>query len=153
VTLRAAVGGRDFAHVLFDAGGGVGHLYVDGAAPVKHRAIVVTTSRWTYDGDLLAPRLTRAARGGLSGDRPRNASQDRPRSTSPGRTGAQPIDIPLPLEEPLLAQARALADALDGAAPREIATGADGALAVKLAEHAATACASGAENLSLFARP
>src|SRR5262249_27343052 len=60
VELRGAAGGPDFAHVLFEAGrGGVGHLYVDGTAAAKHRAIVVTTPRWTYEGDLLAPRLTR----------------------------------------------------------------------------------------------
>jgi predicted dehydrogenase len=133
-SLRAAVGGDDFAHVLFDtAAGSVGHLYVDGDAPEKRRTIALVTSRWKYEGDLLAPRLVRSAR--------------------VGEPPAAATDVPLPLDEPLRVQALALADALDGAASREIATGADGALAVKLAEQAATLCASAAENLSLFARP
>jgi len=46
-------------------------------------------------------------------------------------------DVPLPLEEPLSAQAIALADAIETGAAREIATGADGARAVDLAERAA----------------
>jgi UDP-N-acetylglucosamine 3-dehydrogenase len=128
VLLRGALVGttsgapvEDLAHVLFSIhGGGVGHLYVDRTAGAKERTIEVTTSRWTYRGDLLAHRLTRAP-----------------------RSGGAPTDVPLPLEEPLSAQAVALADAIEGGARgegravREIATGADGARAVDLAERAA----------------
>jgi predicted dehydrogenase len=137
VTIRAAVGGDDFAHVLFETSSRtVGHLYVDSTVHAKRRSIAIATPAWTYDGDLLAPRLLRTPRGVGAATGHVNASE-----------------VPLPLEEPLLAQAIALADALDGAAHREIATGAEGARSVELAEHAAAACASAAENLSLFARP
>jgi hypothetical protein len=61
--------------------------------------------------------------------------------------------VPLPLEEPLAAQATALADALDGGAIREIATGADGARAVALVESAMASCADRAEKLSLASGP
>jgi hypothetical protein len=117
-------------------------VYVDRTAPERRRSIVVTTSRWIYEGDLLAHRLVRTAR--ISGAR---------------------SDVPLPLEEPLLAQARAAADALDGVGSRELATGEDGAAAVALAENAGALCAPAgagapadkpeaalAEDLSLLAR-
>jgi predicted dehydrogenase len=146
VELRGAVGrGADGAHVLFATkGGAVGHISVDRTAPAKQRCLRVATTRWTYDGDLLAHRLVRESRA----------------------TGAR-TDVPLPLDEPLAAQALALADALDGAPAREIASGADGARAVALAEQAAVrilaCCASTAptvhpsealtEKLSLSRRP
>ena len=121
ITLRGAVGsagdqeGEDFADVLFStARGAVGHAHVDGSSPFRARSIVVATARWVYQGDLLAHRLVRSAR------------------ASSGTT-----DVPLPLEEPLLAQASALADALDGRGSRELATGADGARALQFAEGAA----------------
>jgi UDP-N-acetylglucosamine 3-dehydrogenase len=128
VLLRGALVGttpgalvEDLAHVLFSIhGGGLGHLYVDRTTGAKERTIEVTTPRWTYRGDLLAHRLTRAP-----------------------QSGGPPTDVPLPLEEPLSAQAVALADAIEGgargerSAVREIATGADGARAVDLAERAA----------------
>lgn len=115
IALRGAFGGDERAHVLYStAGGGVGHLFVDRTLPVRQRAIELLTSRWLYEGDLVAHRLVRSPRGGG------------PRT-----------DVPLPLEEPLTAQALALADAIDGAPPREIATGADGARAVEAAEDAA----------------
>ena len=62
-------------------------------------------------------------------------------------------DVPLPLEEPLAAQAAALADALDGAAPREIAVGDDGVRALDLAEGALACCAAAApsENFAIDA--
>jgi UDP-N-acetylglucosamine 3-dehydrogenase len=122
VTLRGAVGDDDFADVLLEtSGGAVGHLHVDRTATHRRRSLTLTTPHWTYQGDLLAHRLMRSARD----------------------TGAS-TEVPLPLEEPLVAQARALADALDGAAPREIATGVDGATAVRLAERATRMCASAA---------
>ncbi len=122
VELRGAVGDDDFADVLLEtSGGAVGHLHVDRTATHRRRTLTLTTPHWTYEGDLLAHRLVRTARD----------------------TGAC-TEVPLPLEEPLLAQARALADALDGASSREIATGADGAAAVRLAEAAARMCASAA---------
>jgi predicted dehydrogenase len=125
--LRGAVGGADLAQVVFEtAEGAAGHLYVDRTAPERRRSIVVTTSRWIYEGDLLAHRLARTARA----------------------SGAM-SDVPLPLEEPLLAQARATADALDGVGSRELATGEDGAAAVALAQQAEAALA---EDLSLLAR-
>jgi UDP-N-acetylglucosamine 3-dehydrogenase len=135
--LRGAVGGVDLAQVVFEtADGAAGHLCVDRTALERHRTIVVTTSRWIYEGDLLTHRLVRTAR------------------VCPA-TG-QRSDVPLPLEEPLLAQARAAADALDGAGSRELATDEDGAAAVALAERAASSCAAAAdgpaEDLSLLAR-
>gem|GEM_PF-1394220 len=126
VTVRDAVGGaisgdaaEDLAHVLFDTtAGAVGHLYVDRTLPARRRSLALATPRWIYEADLLAHRLVRAARAG----------------------GAR-TDVPLPLEEPLVAQAIALADALDGGAARELAAAADGARAVSLAERAAAMCA------------
>ena len=125
LTLQGAIGfrtgagpGPDAVHVLFStAGGAAGHIYVDRTAPAKERAIELTTARWVYRGDLLAHRLVRAA-----------------------RAGAAPADVPLPLEEPLAAQAAALADALDGATPREIAVGDDGVRALDIAEGALAQC-------------
>lgn len=121
ITLQGAVGsagdgeGEDFAHVLFSAArGGVGHAYVDGSSSLRARSIVVDTPRWHYQGDLLGHRLVRSA----------NASS--------GVT-----DVPLPLDEPLVAQASALADVLEGRGSRELATGADGARALHFAERAA----------------
>lgn len=91
------------------------------------------TSRWIYEGDLVAPYLARTP-----------------------ATGGHRTDVPLPLEEPLAAQAKALAHALDGGKVREIATGADGARAVALVEEATSRCARAArraEKLSLASRP
>jgi UDP-N-acetylglucosamine 3-dehydrogenase len=138
LTLHGAIGlpsgalaGPDAAHVLFStAGGAAGHLYVDRAAPTRERTIEVATARWVYRGDLLAHRLVRTA-----------------------RSGAARADVPLPLEEPLAAQAVALADALDGGAPREIAVGDDGVSALDLAETALARCAEAArsENFAIDA--
>jgi predicted dehydrogenase len=138
LTVRGAIGfrsgtapGPDAAHVLFSiAGGAAGHLYVDRTAPTKERAIELATARWVYRGDLLAHRLVRTA-----------------------RSGAARADVPLPLEEPLAAQACALADALDGATPREIAVGDDGVRALDLAESALVHCSAAAltENFAIDA--
>jgi predicted dehydrogenase len=138
LTLHGAIGfragsapGPDAAHVLFStAGGAAGHIYVDRAAPAKERTIELTTARWVYRGDLLAHRLVRTA-----------------------RAGAVRSDVPLPLEEPLAAQAAALAEALDGGAPREIAVGDDGVRALDLAEGALAHCAASAlsENFAIDA--
>ena len=89
---------------------------------------MVATRRWIYEGDLLAHRLTRTS-----------------------RDAGVRTEVPLPLEEPLVAQAIALADALDGASPRELATATDGARAVALAECAASYCV--AEKLSVLVHP
>ncbi len=143
VVLRGALGsgssavpGEDAAHVLFStAGGAAGHLYVDRTLTVKQRVIELATTRWVYRGDLLAHRLVRTS-----------------------RTGATPADVPLPLDEPLAAQALALADALDGGPSgdprREIAVGMDGVRALEAAETASAYCVASApaENLSLDAR-
>jgi len=137
VTVHGALGAgppgsavEDLAHVLFStADGAVGHVYVDRTVPTRKRTIRLVSARWIFEGDLLAPRLARTpAAGGL-------------------RT-----EVPLALEEPLAAQAVALADALDGGATREIATGADGARAVALVETAGAAVHR-AEKLSLVSRP
>lgn len=125
--LRAAVGARrsetegdDLAHVwLTTASGAVAHVHVDRSVPIKQRRITVKTRRWTYEGDLVAHRLVRVD--------PLDASRS---------------EIPLTLDEPLVAQATALADALEGGEAREIASGHDGASAVALAEEAAARCAS-----------
>jgi UDP-N-acetylglucosamine 3-dehydrogenase len=127
VRLRGTVGCDDFADVLLEtAGGAVGRVHVDRAVPYRRRAIVLKTDAWIYEGDLLAHRLVRTSR----------------------ETGVR-TEVPVPLEEPLAAQARALADALDGLAPREIATDADGAAAVALAEAATLSCGA----RSAFAGP
>ena len=135
LTLHGAVGfcagaslAPDAAHVVFStAGGAAGHIYVDRTAPARERAIELTTARWVYRGDLLAHRLVRTA-----------------------RAGAARADVPLPLEEPLAAQAAALAEALDGGTPREIALGDDGVRALDLAEGALAHCAAsaGSENFA-----
>jgi UDP-N-acetylglucosamine 3-dehydrogenase len=129
VTLHAGLGSdatggspADFAHVLFStSSGSVGRIYVDRATLTRQRTIRLVTTRWAYDGDLLAPRLTR----------------------TPAPGGAR-TDVPLVMQEPLAAQAEALAEALGSGVAREIATGADGASAVELAEQAAKVCAQGA---------
>jgi predicted dehydrogenase len=110
-----SAGYEDMAHVLVAAHGrALGHIYADRTASVKHRSLRLTTTRWVYEGDLLDHRLARTARG----------------STVSG-------EIPLTTEEPLVAQAIALADALDGTPSREIATGIDGLRALALADEAA----------------
>jgi predicted dehydrogenase len=138
ISLRSALGGgrdgasQDIAHVLFEtSSGAVGHIHVDRTHPTRNRSITVVTSRWVYEGDLIAGRLVRT-----------------PRPGGPAK------EVTLPVEEPLVAQARAFAAAVKGRLGREIASGADGARAVRLAELAAARCsASTAEKLSLVVGP
>jgi predicted dehydrogenase len=133
----------EVAHVLFRVpGGATGSILVDRTAPARRRTLRLVTARWVYEGDLLSHRLVRRA-----------------------RSGGAPSEVPLAREEPLAAQAASLADALDPAADwgaREIATGADGARAVALAEHSARAASAGsgsdacgeeAEKLSVLGSP
>jgi len=129
IDVRGAVGrsadGRpgaaeDLAHVILAARRGaaaIGHVYVDRTSRTRHRTVRITTARYVYEGDLLAHRLVRL---------PLRANAN-----------ATPTDVPLPAEEPLVAQARALGEALAGGAIREIATGLDGARALAMAESAA----------------
>ncbi len=138
MSVRSAVGRgvdgatEDVAHVFFESAAGVvGHIHVDRTRAVKDRAVTALTDRWVFEGDLLAPRLVRTSR--LDG---------------------VATEMPLSIEEPLVAQALAFAASVRGSPSREIATGADGARAVKLAEIAAAQCrlgcgSSGTENLSL----
>jgi virulence factor len=126
-TLRGAIGSpssgasiEDMAHVLLTtASGALAHVHVDRTAPHRRRQITLQTPRWIFEGDLLGHRLVRTC-------------------TDTGVC----TEVPLALDEPLVAQAVALADALDGAPPREIATAIDGARAVFLAERAAAVCIS-----------
>lgn len=116
LTLRQSLAGPapSRARVRFTmADGALGHICVDCSSPDKRRSIVLATSQWLFEGDLLAHRLVR----------------------TPRKSGAA-AEVPLPLDEPLAAQAVALADALDGSPIREIATGEEGAYAVELAEGA-----------------
>jgi predicted dehydrogenase len=150
LTLHRAVGrGRapggeaseDAAHVVFTtAGGCVGHIHVDRAAATKERRLTLVTPRWRYEGDLLTHRLVRAPHAGARAATATAAPRDEP----PGQPATE---VPLVLEEPLVAQALALADALDGAPAREIATAHDGASALLLADQAASMCrAAGGES-------
>jgi predicted dehydrogenase len=127
--VRGAVGtgsahapGDELAHVLLTtAAGAVAHVHVDRTVLETRRALVLVTPRWIYQGDLLTHRLVRTSR----------------------ESGAS-SEVPVLLEEPLVAQAAALADTLDGGPAREIATASEGARAVALAEEAARWCASAA---------
>ncbi|MEI7894775.1 MAG: hypothetical protein WCI05_16885, partial [Myxococcales bacterium] len=112
VTVVAAVGDDDTAHVLVRASGATAHLHVSRVAPAKRRTLVVQTERFLYEGDLLGPRLTRASADG------------------------ETTDVPLATVEPLVAQAHALALALTGTTSAPLATGTHGAQAVFLAEQA-----------------
>jgi len=130
--VHGAVGGsssggarEDVAHVLLTTtSGAFGHVYVDRTALEQRRGLVLATPRWLYEGDLLAHRLVRTSR---------DSREPRVRT-----------EMPLLLEEPLAGQAIALADALDGSTPRELATATDGTRALALAERAASYCASAA---------
>jgi UDP-N-acetylglucosamine 3-dehydrogenase len=117
--------GKDTAHVLLTTTcGAFGHVYVDRTALERRRGLVLMTPRWIYEGDLLTHRLVRRARD--------------------FRESSARAEMPLLLEEPLAAQALALADALDGGTSRELATAADGTRALALAERAASYCTAAA---------
>jgi predicted dehydrogenase len=153
MTVRCALGrggadGEDIAHVLCEtAGGALGHIHVDRTSPAKERMITVVTSRWVYQGDLLAHRLLRA-------ERPEGVATGGTSPISPERGRYQ--ELPLVAKEPLVAQALAFGSALRGPPSRELASGADAARAVRLASIAATLCKQTgpveAENLSLLMR-
>jgi predicted dehydrogenase len=134
---RGDASSEDVAHVLFESSAGVtGSIYVDRTVSAKRRTLRVKTASWIYEGDLLSHRLVRTRR-------------------STGRTS----EVPLAHEEPLVAQAVALADALEAAPStpsREIADGFDGARAVALAERASGAIVAQvgeAEKLSRIGSP
>ncbi len=117
LSLRHALGDADVAHVLVRTGSGAaGHVYVDqrGRGAARQRTIALTTRSRIYRGDLMAPRLAFTCR-------------------VTGRDEA----VAMGTEEPLVLQALAFADALDGDPPRTIARGIDGARALLAAERAA----------------
>jgi len=121
---RAPVSIRSVAHldddradlVLKSASGAVAWLYVDRHAPKRERVLEVTTRDAVYVANLLTPSLEVRARDG-----------------GPVRA------CPLGVEEPLVAQASAIARVLDGSSQgSELATGLDGARALLLVEQAAS---------------
>ncbi len=117
-TLRRAEGNDARAMLTLQSqAGAIARVRLDRNAPVRKRALTLTTADDVYEGDLLAPRLVVTPRkGGLS------------------------VEIPLDSCEPLLAQARAVHDALHDAAndtSAAVATGLDGARALAIAERAA----------------
>jgi predicted dehydrogenase len=126
--LRRAEGNEARAHIeLALASGVTARVRVDRIADVRRRSVRVITEAWTYEGDLLAPRLVRTAkRGG----------------------GAE--ELPLEHEEPLRAQARAALSALRDEGTG-IATGAEGTRALAIAEHATTALARAREGTATAA--
>ncbi len=113
VTLREAGGCRDaWARlVLESARGAAARVYVDRTGATRKRSLEVTTDRELLSGDLLAPRLFRTC-------------------LRTGRTS----EVPLATEEPLAAQALAVASAMDGRPGKQVATGLDGARALALVE-------------------
>ncbi len=113
-TLRRAEGNDARALLTLQAkSGALARVRVDRNAHVRKRALTLTTAEHVYEGDLLAPRLTVTR-----------------------RDGGKCEEIALDSCEPLLAQARALHDALH-ARPATLATGRDGARALEIAERAA----------------
>jgi predicted dehydrogenase len=115
VALREVSGapGRDDENraelTLRAAHGALTRIAVDRAAAKRERTIELVTGRDVFEGNLLVPCLHRRPLGGG------------PRS-----------EVALPSVEPLVAQARAIALALDGAQPQGVATGSDGARALAL---------------------
>jgi len=130
---RAAFGREDAADILLSTARGPARVRV-GREGERERRILVTTADAIYRGDLLRFRLTvnRHAFG------PSEASE----ASGRGRDRGTDQELALETEEPLIAQARAVFDALDGRAS-EIAEGLDGARAVRLAE----------KSLALLRRP
>lgn len=111
--LRAAFGREDNADVLLSTERAPARVRVSREGE-RERRVLATTDDATYEGDLLRFRLTVDER----------------------------EEIALDTEEPIIAQARAVFDALDGL-PSDIAEGRDGAHAVRLAE----------KSLALMRRP
>ncbi|MBK6696446.1 MAG: Gfo/Idh/MocA family oxidoreductase [Myxococcales bacterium] len=105
-----AEGDANATRVHLSAGAAFGRLRLARAG--RHRMLTVTTRDARYEGDLLAFRLRKASVGG----------------------GA--VDVPVPTDEPLVAQARALYEACQGAPAAPLATAEDGLRAVELAETA-----------------
>jgi predicted dehydrogenase len=123
---RPLAGARGEAALLdvVTASGALGRVHVDRTAAERRRTIVLHTDDEVFHGDLLAPRLVRT-------------------SLETGKS----VEVTLDLTEPLVAQARALLDALVGA-PSPCATASDGARAVLLAERASAAVTRGVEDFS-----
>jgi len=94
---------------LVAATGAVIRVTADRAASRRERTIEVVTRAEVFEGDLLAPRLVW-----------------RPRS------GGATTEVEIVSIEPLVEQAGALRDALEGVGPSRVATGADGAQALAL---------------------
>ncbi|WP_394845690.1 Gfo/Idh/MocA family oxidoreductase [Pendulispora brunnea] len=102
--VRAAFGREDNTDVLLSTGRGSARVRVSREGE-RERRVLVTTDDASYEGDLLRFRLTVDER----------------------------EELALDTEEPIIAQARAVFDALDGL-PSDIAEGHHGAHAVRLAE-------------------
>jgi predicted dehydrogenase len=100
--------------VLASTPGAIAWIHVDRRASQRERTLEVDTEGGVYVGDLLAKTLTYWP-----------------------RAGGSPVSAELATEEPLVAQARAVARALHGGTEEVVATGQDGAAALVLAEEAA----------------
>jgi hypothetical protein len=122
VGLVRAVGNDARAELELETSGGVcARIAVDRVAAARRRTVRVLTNDAVFLGDLLAPRLAMSS-----------------------LDGSRLEEVPLAPEEPLAAQAAALAAALaeeDASAHDDgetsIATGLDGARALAIAERAA----------------
>jgi predicted dehydrogenase len=97
--------------VLACASGATARIWADCTAEARERSIEVTTAHQSWTGDLLAQRLVRRERG-----------------------GGLAREVPLDSVEPLVAQALAVADALQQGRAVDVASGVDGAKAVVVAE-------------------
>jgi predicted dehydrogenase len=117
VELRGVSGGSNNTNedravlTLVAATGAVAHVVADRLALQRKRTISIETRDELFEGDLLVPGLVRRRRG----------------TRGPG------IRVELRAAEPLVAQARAVAAALDGGLPNGVATGWDGTRALSIA--------------------
>ncbi len=121
VVHAAGTGDDSVRLALRSSHGASARIFVDRTAGVRERAIEILTDRDAFSGNLLVPRLTRTS-----------------------RVTGRSEDVPLPVEEALVAQAVAMVRALRGLGPTDIATGADGASVLHLAERAIDELGSGA---------